>query len=117
MRDGEKPIVMYFDECNVLHANSTKDGKTFYAALCHTLDALKGSIFGIFLSTKSSLSKFAPPKDHYPSTRMHGKHQDSRLLAPFTELPFDVHPDFPLRGVTLDELYTVPFMCRFGRPL
>ena len=116
MPSDKKTIVLYFDECNALHQKVTNDGATYYAALCYALDKLKG-IFGIFLSTKSSLAHFAPPREHHNSSRVHEKHTENRLLAPFTELPFDVHCDFPIRNVTLDELHTVSFMCRFGRPL
>jgi len=110
----KKPIILYFDEANGLHDVSTADGESYYSALCCALNYLREAAFGIFLSTKSSLANFAPPGDHHPSHRNHGI--DS-LLAPFTELPFDVHPEFPLRDVTLDELHEVFFMCRFGRPL
>jgi hypothetical protein len=111
-----RPVVLYFDEANALHESFTEDGVSYYAALCTALDALSGErpVFGIFLSTKASLANFAPPGEHHSSHRVHlGNH----LLAPFTELPFDVHPKFPIREVTLDELHEVSFMCRFGRPL
>lgn len=113
----KEPIVMYFDEANALHKSLTSDkDASYYTALCTAINGVgtKGAAFGIFLSTASSLASFAPPREYYDSSRTHG---DMHLLAPFTELPFDVHPDLPIGDVTLDELHTVSFMCRFGRPL
>ena len=124
-RDVKQPIVVYFDEANalhdkVLHNDSASRGKaSYYTALCTAIDALnggKGQAFGIFLSTKSSLANFAPPREFHNSNRVIGEGKNN-LLAPFTELPFDVHPTFPIGNVTLDELHEVSFMCRFGRPL
>jgi len=116
--DEKPPIILYFDEANALHQQRMKeDDASFYDALCTALDALNGdraATFGIFLSTKLSLGAFAPPGEHHPSHRVHNQ---NHLLAPFTELPFDIHPKLPMDNMILDELHDVFFMCRFGRPL
>ena len=108
-----QPIVLYFDEANALHKLETPDKDSYYDALCTTLSGIRPA-FGIFLSTKSSLAEYAPPAEQHASSRVH---DNDRLLAPFAELPFDVHPQFPLWNVELNELHEVSFMCRFGRPL
>ena len=114
MTPANQPIVLYFDEANALHRLLTGDRASFYTALLTALDALNGErAFGIFLSTKLNLANFAPPRKHHASHRVHGVNH----LVPFTELPFDVHPTFPITEVTLDELHKVSFMSRFGRPL
>ena len=98
MTSVNHPIVLYFDEANALHQLFTGDGVSYYTALCTALDALNGKrAFGIFLSTKSNLANFAPPVNHHDSHRVHGV---NHLLAPFTELPFDVHHKFPITEVT-----------------
>jgi len=108
-----QPIILYFDEANALHKVRTSDGDSYYDALCTALNGIRPA-FGIFLSTKSSLAEYAPPAEQHASSRVH---DNDHLLAPFTELPFDVHPQFPIWNVELAELHEVSFMCRFGRPL
>ena len=115
--ENRKPIILYFDEAHHLQDRATQDQVTCYDALCTALNALvdskgvRAAAFGVFLSTNSSLAQ--PPKQCYS----HRVYNENRLLAPFTELPFDVHPKFPFGDVALDELHTESFMCRFGRPL
>jgi hypothetical protein len=94
--DTTKPIVLYFDEANALHKSFTEDGPSYYFALLLALKTLGPGIFGIFLSTKSSMADFAPTAERHPSTRGDGKSTEDVLLAPFTELPFDVHPELPV---------------------
>jgi len=115
--DDKGPIVIYFDEAHILHTKLTPDDNvSFYAALCSALSSLESDIFAIFLSTKSSLTAFAPPQELHPSLRVFSA-AENHLVAPFTELPFDIHPRLPIKDVTLEKLHTASFMCRFGRPL
>jgi hypothetical protein len=72
----------------------------------------------ISLSTASHLPSLAPSKDIAPSMRERG---DERiLLAPFTELPFDVYvaaePLTPGQA-TLTSVGSLEFTAKFGRPL
>jgi hypothetical protein len=125
-------LFMYFDEAHCLHnptlthafANSIKplvyEKRTAYDAFTRALDELRTlNIFSLFLSTSSSLSKFAPTKKQFQSSRSSEKDHD--LQPPITELPFDLCSESaPLATEnkhTLDEICTTRFMARFGRPL
>ncbi|PCH34752.1 hypothetical protein WOLCODRAFT_155409 [Wolfiporia cocos MD-104 SS10] len=73
-------------------------------------------ITGLFLSTTSFVAKYAPTYENMPSDRA----QAEALQPPYTELPFDCHPNFfPVRGnqYTVDALSTPKFQANFGRPL
>jgi len=114
---GKPLIVMYFDESHTLFANPLGDGSTRYAALCLALDHLSATtIFSLFLSTDSKLSRYAPPQNEVFSARLS---EANKLQPPFTELSFDCHPSFPISQgqYTLGTSGELGFLCRFGRPL
>ncbi|CAE6362278.1 unnamed protein product [Rhizoctonia solani] len=72
--------------------------------------------FFIFLSTNSRLEGFAPPGSNYPSYRVT---ENSRLIPPFTELPFDLYERKVLKGrtLTLKNVCQTEVMVGFGRVL
>jgi len=110
-------IIMYFDESHTLFHLPLRDRSSRYAALCRALDNMsKTKIFSLFLSTNSNLSRYAPPRDQAFSSRTSGA---DGLRAPFTELPFDCHPDFPISQgqYTLATSGKLSFLSQFGRPL
>ncbi|PCH37280.1 hypothetical protein WOLCODRAFT_140783 [Wolfiporia cocos MD-104 SS10] len=110
-------IVLYFDESHILFKFKTSDSNSYYHGLLSALDVLRLSkIIGLFLSTTSYLAKYAPTYDMMPSERA----QAAALQPPYTELPFDCHPDFfpvPQNKFTVDKLSTPEFQANFGRPL
>jgi hypothetical protein len=73
-------------------------------------------MFSIFLSTNSNLGAFAPSQDCFPLER--ATNADD-VQPPYTELPFDCHPDFPIQPeqLSLEDTSKLAFLCRFGRPL
>ncbi|KAJ1300604.1 hypothetical protein OPQ81_002258 [Rhizoctonia solani] len=88
---------------------------TVLSKLCHL------PIFFIFLSTNSHLQQFAPSVSHHPSARVSN---GSKLVAPFTELPFDVFMkemfeelDGSKRARSLVNACTTDVMSSMGRPL
>lgn len=73
-------------------------------------------LFTLFLSTVS------PPRPRASPTRLSGSHRvlqtSQDLLAPYTEMPFDCHESFPLSpGMNLEDVVSLDFLSRFGRPL
>jgi hypothetical protein len=131
-KDPKVALMLYFDEAHCLHEVETcrvkkgiefgyiSETRTSYYAVCSALDELRSlDIFTIFMSTASSLVKFAPTRRAWRSTRSTNEHWDFK--APFTELPFDIHrPDEPLvvEGEhSLVDVCALEFMARFGRPL
>ncbi|KAG5335767.1 hypothetical protein C0989_000427 [Termitomyces sp. Mn162] len=103
---------------------TTKDGtrdspRTAYQCLCKALSFFrKAEIFALFLSTYSKLSEFTR------SARNFYRGQDDDMDAlnpPFVELPFDLGPEG--KGLvtesehTIEEVCSLKFMARFGRPL
>ncbi|KAJ1300617.1 hypothetical protein OPQ81_002271 [Rhizoctonia solani] len=88
---------------------------TVLSKLCHL------PIFFIFLSTNSHLRQFAPPASYHPSARVI---KGSTLIAPFTQLPFDVFMtkmfeelDGSKRARSLFNACTTDVMSSMGRPL
>ncbi|PCH39028.1 hypothetical protein WOLCODRAFT_29336 [Wolfiporia cocos MD-104 SS10] len=117
LEKADSVIVLYFDESHILFQHKTNDASTYYDGLVSALDAFKLSkIIGLFLSTTSLLAEYAPTHEKMPSDRA----QAEALQPPYTELPFDCHPDFfPVSEdqYTVDALSTPEFQSNFGRPL
>lgn len=134
-------VVLYFDESHVLTKEDTvvpavtaasnvagtsltggsatsrdRLPKTRYDILLSVLNDVKNRfVFGLFSSTFSHISSFAPPKALAPSSR---QAESSYLQPPVTELPFDCSDVFPIeRSLKLAEVSSVTFMAQFGRPL
>lgn len=118
------PIILYFDESHDLHNSLLADtsmgspnDSSLYDTLIWTLDGLSDTrMFAIFLSTTSNLHKFAPIQRKFPSLRIL---EDDTSQAPYTELPFDQHPDFPIKigHYNLATSSKISFLSQFGRPL
>ena len=103
-------IVIYFDEAHPLHD------------LLRSVMSLLADFpfFGIMVSTKPNLVMPAPPIERvHPSQRV--VITTEHLQAPFTELPFDClendEPIFCLGKTLVEEVSTLAFMVKFGRPL
>ncbi|KAI6037804.1 hypothetical protein EDC04DRAFT_2700044 [Pisolithus marmoratus] len=117
-------VLLYFDEAHELGYVIPDDKepdynrkKRLYDVLCSSLNHFRACpIFTLFLSTQSSLGLLAPSAEVARSSRQRDM---LPLQAPFTELPFDCHPSFPLRPGTLnlEQLGDLAFVARFGRPL
>ncbi|KAH9923393.1 hypothetical protein B0H21DRAFT_895174 [Amylocystis lapponica] len=116
-------LMFYFDEAHMLPTTLVKGDspeKSLYDVMCSTFDTLRlesTAVFAIFLSTNSSLAKFAPVGRQANSARARENAHD--LQAPLTEIPFDCSDRFPLRmrNLTMNDLCKMEFMARFGRPL
>ncbi|KAI6097499.1 hypothetical protein F5141DRAFT_1053069 [Pisolithus sp. B1] len=90
-------ILLYFDEAHELgHAiPDDKQKKTLCDVACSTLSYFQtSSVFTSFLSTQSSMGHFTSSTEMTRSARQLNAND---LQAPFTEMPFDCHPTFPLR--------------------
>jgi hypothetical protein len=123
LHDKRLWLLVYIDESHEMttHEQMLKDdGRNAYQTLCSSLnELLKLDLFFVFLSTNSNIREYAPPGRTFWSKRG----QNITLLyiqTPYTELPFDVwkEPHLVTEGAhTLDDVCSVEFMVRFGRPL
>ncbi|KAM6494880.1 hypothetical protein JOM56_009503 [Amanita muscaria] len=116
-------LLVYIDEAHEMTTNKQtfkSDGRNAYQALCSSLNQLlRLDVFFVFLSTSSTLS------DYSPSTRVFWSQRGQNLnithvQTPYTELPFDVwkEPHLVSEGQhMMDDVCSVGFMVRFGRPL
>jgi hypothetical protein len=116
-------ILIYFDEAHLLFKkiclqDSTGEDSTYYHALCSALTLMcREEILCLFLSTNSSIARYAPTSYKLSSAR---KLNDLKhLQPPYTSFWLDQHKPFPIYPgtVTLWEASQVAFICRFGRPL
>jgi hypothetical protein len=91
-----------------------------YQVLCSSLNQLLDlDLFFVFLSTNSKLSDYSPSSRVFWSARVQ-KSGVAHVQTPYTELPFDVwrEPHIVSDGIhTMDEVCSVEFIARFGRPL
>ncbi|KAH8109129.1 hypothetical protein DFH11DRAFT_1515959, partial [Phellopilus nigrolimitatus] len=117
-------VVIYFDEAhdltNIIVPDKTGSVScTLYHAFCSTANGILDTpVFFLFLSTHSSLTKFAPPQWMYPSARVYDG--EDTIQPPFTELPFDCSQDGPVirpGEKALRDVATIKFMSAFGRPM
>jgi hypothetical protein len=97
-----------------------EDGRNVYQALCSSLNELLNlDLFFVFLSTNSMLSDYSPSGRVFWSKR--GQNSTiAYIQTPYTELPFDVWKESHLitEGKhTMDDVCSVEFIVRFGRPL
>ncbi|KAM6494873.1 hypothetical protein JOM56_009496 [Amanita muscaria] len=117
-------LLVYIDETHEMTTDKQTfkgdNGRNAYQALCSSLNQLlRLNVFFVFLSTNSTLS------DYSPSTRVFWskRGQDlsiTHVQTPYTELPFDVwkEPHLVSEGQhMMDDVCSVGFMVRFGRPL
>ena len=109
-------IVLYFDEVHTL--TKSMGPRTGYDVLCSAFSILVDfPFFGIMLSTNCHLAKPASAKKVHLSQRV----IEAPLQAPFTELPFDVLENdetiFCLGKTRVEDVSTLAFMVKFGRPL
>ncbi|EKM79146.1 hypothetical protein AGABI1DRAFT_128309 [Agaricus bisporus var. burnettii JB137-S8] len=117
-------FVFYFDEAHHLTNYMVKSKRTAYQCLCNVMTyMLRAPVFGLFISTFSRLSQFSPRPRNFWSSRLlkpTDEGSDDDMHAPFVELPFDFwkQATIVVEGAhTGDEICSLPFMARFGRPL
>ena len=112
-------VVVYFDEAHPLTNVPEKSReKTLYDHLCSCLNEfVEFPIFFIFLSTNSSLVKFAAPQAFSRSARIQGG--QAAMNAPITETPFDCSEKLMVKPglFTRLQISKIPYMAQFGRPL
>ncbi|RXW23805.1 hypothetical protein EST38_g2059 [Candolleomyces aberdarensis] len=111
-------IFMYVDEAHTL--DEEVGGSTLYELFIKALNVFHGqSFFVLFISTVPRDHQPVVPRRLAPSGRMlMPEIVPYKLLAPYTEMPFDCHETFPLSpGMKLEEIQGVEFLARFGRPL
>lgn len=126
---GRIRLLLYFDEAHTLTnvvstwIKENPEGRNAYEVLLGCLNEFPyETVFSLFLSTNSHMSALAPTREQHKSLR--ALSPDANFNAPFTELPFDCHPDLPINvtnntppALKLEQVSTVEFMCKFGRPL
>ncbi|KAG6882510.1 hypothetical protein C0993_010255, partial [Termitomyces sp. T159_Od127] len=120
-------ILFYFDEAHHLTKVTVTTGvpdRTAYQCLCKAFTYMTDApVFTLFLSTYSRLSEFAPSARNFWSSRpksSQSAESDDNLNAPFVELPFDTwkNPILVTEGShSTEEICSLKFMARFGRPL
>ena len=99
------------------------DIRNVYQALCSSLNQIrKLDLFFVFLSTNYKLSDCSPSSRHSVSwsARIENSGVTHHVQTPYTELPFDVWKESYLDKEgkhTMDDVCSVEFMVRFGRPL
>jgi hypothetical protein len=117
-------IFVAFDEAHTLTEHKTSDNQTPFIELRSALKDVddageSNSFFSFFLSTTSSISKFAMPKDMDNSARMI---EDSTLAPslPFSDLGFDHHMHERKifdKFKTIEDVTSVECVIHMGRPL
>ncbi|KAG8731818.1 hypothetical protein FRC10_001433 [Ceratobasidium sp. 414] len=114
-----------FDEAHTLTdatgINNRERTRTPYQNLREVLSGLTDQpLFFVFLSTNSHLGEFSPTNSLqclHPSVRVY---KGQRLIAPFTELPFDVFKEVVLKGkkeLTLPVVCSTEVLTGFGRAM
>ncbi|KEP45847.1 putative G2/mitotic-specific cyclin cdc13 [Rhizoctonia solani 123E] len=120
--DGTNACFVYIDEAHSLTQAIKGGNKDHERNQFHNLGKVLSKLvnypmFFIFLSTNPSLKGLAPPASYHRSDRAV---QGSRLIPPFTELPFDIYEDEVIDefgSMTLARACEVDVMVLFGRPL
>lgn len=117
-------MILYFDESHELIKKLTNDTGTekrsAYQVLCKSLNSIiEEDVFVIHLSTNSNLGRYSPRQAQFWSLRgtSSGPLTPVELQAPFVELPFDVFSKVKENYMTLDKVWTIEHMVKFGRPL
>jgi hypothetical protein len=123
-KENVRPVrlLIYIDESHEMttSAQTLDKDRNAYQILCSSLNVLKNlDLFFVFLSTNSKLSDYSPSNRVFWSSR--GRNAAlTHVQTPYTELPFDVwkEPHIVSEGAhTMDEICSVEFIVRFGRPL
>ncbi|KAH9475813.1 hypothetical protein JR316_0011373 [Psilocybe cubensis] len=117
-------LILYVDEAHTLTElkiakdTDTKPVSTLYDAMVKAATTYFGyKFFILFLSTSSRLRRLAGPRDVARSARQFMP----ELVAPFTEMPFDCHPELQNHKIRpnlpLKDIQKHDFITYFGRPL
>ena len=116
-------LLIYIDESHEMTtAAQTLTNQLYnaYQILCTSLNELVHlDLFFVFISTKFKLSDYSPSSHVSWASRGINKTYN-HVQTPYTELPFDVWKESHIvsEGVhTMDDVCSVEFIVRFGRPL
>ena len=112
-------MIVYLDEAHTLTERISYglEGNTLYDCLVSAFsDYASVPVFFLSLSTDSRMGALAPSALQGRSAR--SRKAGQVLIAPFTEMPFDLIPDVIQPEVyTAREVASLSFMAKFGRPL
>ena len=112
-------LIMYVDETHTLAEKKPRSTETLYDLMVKAAaNYCDHPFFIVFISTTSPRRALAPPAALSRSARW--SDPALVLVPPFTEMPFDCHPEWHKRiqpGLKLEEVQRFSFMVRFGRPL
>jgi hypothetical protein len=124
--DNKKPgvfLVLAFDEIHALTEQRHFDdrGRTInsYDILCDTIALFREKpLVAVTMSSNLNISRLTMPSHKQPFERAI---QERNLPPPFTEFPFDLcyggKRIFEYGQMNVDEVSTLGFMSKFGRPL
>lgn len=111
---------MYIDEAHTLAEKKPIEGSESLYDLMKkaAADFCDQPFFILFLSTTPEL--YVPTTPTVLSNPAKMFQVTSTLVPPFTELPFDCHPELQTKiqpGLKLEVVQAFPFSLHFGRPL
>lgn len=121
-KKSQVQLLIYLDEAQALVSMKTHPGEEnlhdcLLSAFASYSDAKGCKAFLLTLSTLSQVSSLAKPAFMFNSARANSK----ALLPPYTEMPYDCHPDLErglvISGQMLDEITSFSHDIRYGRPL
>jgi hypothetical protein len=118
-------LVLAFDDIHTLTEESHHERRggrrtmNSYDILCETIALFhKEPLVAVAVSTDSNISRVAMLSDEQFSKQAI---QERMIQPPFTECAFDLcyggKPIFEYGQMNVDEVSTLGFMCKFGRPL
>ncbi len=118
-RTAKVSMVVYIDEAHTLDQMGKRSGPSMFDHMLKaTADLWDIPVFFLFLSTASQLEVMASRPALSNSARFR---RAAKLVAPFTEMPFDCHPTLvrnPIqRRLKLEDVQKFAFIVQFGRPL
>ena len=114
-------MMVYLDEAHTLtkrvYAPGEVEEKTLYDCVVSAFsDYASFPVFFLSLSTNSRMDALAPSARQSRSAR--GRKAGQVLVAPFTEMPFDLIPDVIQPDTyTARDVASLTFMANFGRPV
>lgn len=114
-------LLLAFDEAHTLAYPVAPEEKPIIQTLFFVLRRVLRTLidypmFGLFLSTTGNMHEFIPPPERDPSAR--AVDEGLQLFPPFVELGFDqMLEGTDMNKLDIEEVSTIAFMVKFGRPL
>ena len=124
-KENPRPVrlVIYIDESHEMMTSAQTiegDRCNVYQVLCSSLNQLVNlDLFFVFISNSLKLSDYSYSSGVFWSARAQ-KSDIAYVQTPYTELPFDVWEGSHLvseGAYTMDDVCSLEFIVRFGRPL